>query len=105
LSIVTPLRARLSHEEPEAGNLHVWRTFVLRATADMIAWGDMRGRPRDHDPQLDQVGPPFHRRVDQGTDLYHRIDRIYSLVHMLCSLMEQNPNGECREPMTPLVLG
>src|SRR6516225_9430879 len=23
LSIVTPLRARLSHEEPEAGNLHV----------------------------------------------------------------------------------
>ena len=47
----------------------------------------------------------FIGELIRGTNLYHRIDRIYSLVHMLCSLMEQNPNGECCEPMTPLVLG
>jgi hypothetical protein len=47
----------------------------------------------------------FIGELTKGTDLYHRIDRIYSIVHMLCSLMEQNPDGECREPMTPLVLG
>jgi hypothetical protein len=43
--------------------------------------------------------------LTKGTEFCHRIDRIYSVVHHLCSLMEQNPDGECRPPMTPLVLG
>jgi len=41
---------------------------------------------------------------DSG-EVRFKIDRIYQLVHALCSLMEQNPDGECREPLTPLVLG
>ena len=47
----------------------------------------------------------FIGEMTKSTDLYARIDRIYALVHALCSMMEQNPDGECREPMTPLVLG
>jgi hypothetical protein len=41
---------------------------------------------------------------DSG-DLRFKIDRIYQLVHAITQLMEQNPDGECKEPLTPLVLG
>jgi hypothetical protein len=34
-----------------------------------------------------------------------RVRRMYSLVHHLTLLMEKNPDGECKEPLTPLVLG
>lgn len=47
----------------------------------------------------------FIGELTKGTDIAIKIDRIYSLVHALCSLMEQHPDGECKEPMTPLVLG
>jgi len=47
----------------------------------------------------------FIGEMTKGTEVAAKIDRVYSLVHALCSLMEQNPDGECREPMTPLVLG
>jgi hypothetical protein len=41
---------------------------------------------------------------DSG-DLRFKVDRIYQLVHAIAQLMDQNPEGECKEPLTPLVLG
>jgi hypothetical protein len=41
---------------------------------------------------------------DSG-DLRFKIDRIYQLVHAITLLMTENPDGECKEPLTPLVLG
>ena len=38
-------------------------------------------------------------------DAQIKIRRMYSLVHQLTLLMEKNPEGECRQPLTPLVLG
>ena len=41
---------------------------------------------------------------DSG-DLRFKVDRIYQLVHAITGLMERNPDGECKQPLTPLVLG
>jgi hypothetical protein len=43
--------------------------------------------------------------LKDSADLRFKIDRIYQLVHAITQLMTENPDGECKEPLTPLVLG